>query len=235
GITDQLAQLDLPSPQGFAFPTRGEAAAALADNHPFDDARTTTTTTGRRAAGAAGAAAGGAGSGASSHARTPSNADQLAARLASMPLPNPERLDEASTRARRESISEQLSAQLAGMSLPRPERIFGGDDQDPSAQRPGGVGPDAWDKVTLAEGEEIPEAVRRGSVVGITSPTASSHAATFAGPPMVDGRNKPSIRGAKPSLSSIKDVGETPEPAQPARKTASGTIAAPSTAPAPVP
>lgn len=198
GITDQLAQLDLPSPAGFAFPTQGETAATSGGNgHPFGSA----------AEGVKAQSGGG-------HGRTSSNADELAARLASLPLPNPERLDEATTRARRESISEQLSAQLAGMSLPRPERIFGGDDAQAEA---GGVRPDDWDKVTLAEGQEIPEAVRRGSVVGITSPTQGSFPA-FAGPPMVErggvGRKASVHHRGKPSLSSIRDVGEQAEPAR---------------------
>lgn len=203
GITDQLAQLDLPSPAGFAFPTQGEVAAAAStgDRHPF----------GTGAQGVKAQSNGGAGG----HGRTSSNADELAARLASLPLPNPERLDEATTRARRESISDQLSAQLAGMSLPRPERIFGG-DEDATAEA-GGVRPDDWDKVTLAEGQEIPEAVRRGSVVGITSPTQGSFPA-FAGPPMVErgspGRKASVKHRGKPSLSSIRDVGEQAEPAR---------------------
>lgn len=210
GITDQLAQLDLPNPTGFAFPTQGENPAALSDNEPF--------VAGGNQSGpqTQGTSSGG------KHARQSSNADQLAARLASLPLPNPERLEEETTRKRRESISEQLSTQLAGMKLPRPERIFGGagDDAEEGGARSAstnGVKPDDWDKVTLEEGQEIPEAVRRGSIVGITSPTTASFP-TFGGPPM-EGRvgRKPSHSRGKPSLSSIRDVGETAD--APARKT----------------
>lgn len=219
GITDQLAQLDLPNPTGFAFPTQGENAAALSDNEPFRERS-------RPDASQKKGSSGGGGGG--THARQSSNADQLAARLASLPLPNPERLEEESTRKRRESISEQLSTQLAGMKLPRPERIFGGagdDEEEGGRANNRGVKPDDWDKVTLEEGQEIPEAVRRGSVVGITSPTTSSFPA-FGGPPMDTSSasssssrlaRKPSHSRGKPSLSSIRDVAETAD--APARKT----------------
>lgn len=199
GIADQFAQLDLPNPAGFAFPTQGENPAASSDNEPFSSVNDGT------------ASNGGQSSAGSKHARQTSNADQLAARLASLKLPNPERLEEETSRKRRESISEQLSTQLAGMKLPRPERIFGGaGEENEEGRSPStGVKPDDWDKVTLEEGQEIPEAVRRGSVVGITSPTTSSFP-TFGGPPMERVRQQNHSRG-KPSLSSIQDMAETGE------------------------
>ncbi|KAI5454976.1 tryptophan--tRNA ligase [Naganishia albida] len=220
GIADQFAQLDLPNPAGFAFPTQGENAAASSDKEPFSAAPPGSASNGRQS------------SSGGKHARQTSNADELAARLASLPLPNPERLEEENSRKRRESISEQLSAQLAGMKLPRPERIFGGaGEEDEEGRSPStGVKPDDWDKITLEEGQEIPEAVRRGSVVGITSPTSSSFP-TFGGPPMERVRNLSHGRG-KPSLSSIQDATETGDAT--ASTTATGNIAAPSTAPAPV-
>lgn len=197
GIADQLAQLDLPNPTGFEFPTKGENPLAISENQPFSainsDRKQTTESSGSTG---------------NKHTRQSSNADELAARLASLKLPNPERLEEANSKKRRESVSEQLSTKLAGMNLPRPERIFGGagDDNEQGRSPSQGVRPDEWDKVTLEEGQEIPEAVRRGSMVGITSPTAPTFG-VFSGPRMEGVRGQDHGRG-KPSLSSIQDIAE---------------------------
>ncbi|KAJ9106151.1 hypothetical protein QFC21_001294 [Naganishia friedmannii] len=223
GIADQLAQLDLPNPTGFEFPTAGENPLATSDHEPFSAVNSNH----NQATQSSGSA------GNKQHHRQTSNADELAARLASLKLPNPERLEEANSKKRRESISEQLSTKLAGMKLPRPERIFGGsgDDNEEGRSPSQGVRPDEWDKVTLEEGQEIPEAVRRGSMVGLTSPTAPTFG-VFSGPRMEGVRGQDHGRG-KPSLSSIRDVAEGGD--APASSKIPDVPTAPSTAPAPVP
>ena len=196
-IATQLSQLDLPEPSGFSFPsqsTRTEAAAPAV----------TPTKEGSR------------------HIRKQSNADDVMKELAKMRLPDPERIGESVASRRRESVSEQLSARLAnmdfpqpermqpvdgrrgedsdqlsakwaGMDFPQPERIFGG-----AGETKGGVDAADWDNVKLDAEYEIPEAVRRGSVVGITSPTVDS-SASFAR----------EHRKSQPSLSSVNENSAT--------------------------
>lgn len=195
-IATQFAELDLPEPTGFAFPshnahqTRQEPAA-----QPIQT---------------------------SGHARRQSNADDVMKELAKMRLPDPERIGQSVDNRRRESVSEQLSARLAnmdfptperiqqvdgrrgdaseqlsakwaGMDFPQPERIFGG-----AGEGKGGVDAADWDNVKLDTEYEIPEAVRRGSVVGITSPVIDST------PSFARGHRK-----GQPSLSSVNEEGKS--------------------------
>lgn len=133
---------------------------------------------------------------------------ELADRLANLPLGEPERLSQQASHRRKESVSDQLTDELAKMDFPRPERIFGADDpvsptsaQSPSmgesgrfssitgtaandTPNPGGQGKSAgpsttdgtprvgidaseWYSVQLPQGQEIPEALRRGSLQGV--------------------------------------------------------------------
>lgn len=114
---------------------------------------------------------------------------ELADRLANMPLGEPERLSQQASHRRRESVSDQLTDELSRMDFPRPERIFGADDpvsptmaQQTPATDAGrfnveganntmspGVGVDAseWYSIQLPQGQEIPEAVRKGSLQGV--------------------------------------------------------------------
>jgi len=194
-IATQFSQLDLPEPSGFSFPSQSsqtEAAAA------------TPTKEGNR------------------HVRKQSNADDVMKELAKMRLPDPERIGESVASRRRESVSEQLSARLANMDFPQPERIQAvdgrrGEDSDqlsakwagmdfPQPERifggagetKGGVDAADWDNVKLDAEYEIPEAVRRGSVVGITSPIVDS-SASFAR----------EHRKSQPSLSSVNENSAT--------------------------
>lgn len=194
GIATQFAELDLPEPTGFAFPSQN---AHQSKPEPVAQPAQ-----------------------ASGHARRQSNADDVMKELSKMRLPDPERIGESVANRRRESVSEQLSsrlanmdfptperiqqvdgrrgdaseqlsAKLAGMDFPQPERIFGG-----AGESKGGVDAADWDNVKLDTEYEIPEAVRRGSVVGITSPVMDS-AATFA---RAQGHRK-----GQPSLSSVNE------------------------------
>lgn len=121
---------------------------------------------------------------------------ELADRLANMPLGEPERLSQQASHRRRESVSDQLTDELSRMDFPRPERIFGADDpvsptmpqqqqtpatdagrfvvdnnntMSPTAGGTPRVGVDAseWYSVQLPQGQEIPEAVRKGSLQGV--------------------------------------------------------------------
>lgn len=83
--------------------------------------------------------------------------------LSHLNLPEPEALQAARQHRRRESVSEEMSERLSRMALPQPERIFGPDDVLPS-QGKEGVSAEDWDKVKLGEGQDVPEAVRRGSI-----------------------------------------------------------------------
>lgn len=100
------------------------------------------------------------------HRRRESQSEQLSAKLAGMKFPQPERLEQATHRG---ETSEQLATRLAGMDFPQPERIFGGPDDVK-----GGVSAADWDKIKLGAEYDVPEAVRRGSVSGITSPVVDS-------------------------------------------------------------
>ena len=189
-IATQFSELDLPEPTGFAFPSQN---AHQSKQEPAT----------RPAQG-------------SGHARRQSNADDVMKELSKMRLPDPERIGQSVANRRRESVSEQLSAKLAnmdfptperiqqvdgrrgdaseqlstkwaGMDFPQPERIFGG-----AGESKGGVDAADWDNVKLDTEYEIPEAVRRGSVVGITSPVMDG-TASFA-------RDH---RKSQPSLGSV--------------------------------
>lgn len=104
------------------------------------------------------------------HARTFSKDEDVTEKLAHLNLPEPEALQAARQNRRRESVSEEMSERLSKMALPQPERIFGPDDA-PLSQGKKGVSAEDWDKVKLGEGQDVPEAVRRGSI----DMTASRH------------------------------------------------------------
>lgn len=216
GIAEQLSKLDFPAPDGFSFPSKSSVQTNFqTQDQPHKPAPIST--------------------GSRGHARTRSNADDVANQLSSMSFPEPERINQTALHKRTESASEQLSAKLAGMNFaapermqdadryrrdstseelsaklarmdfPQPERIFGGADNENSK---GGVKAEEWDKVVLDEEFEIPEAVRRGSTVGITSPLSAggpgsaNSTGMFGGPPAMGSRGNP--RGES-SLSQVKE------------------------------
>jgi tryptophanyl-tRNA synthetase len=190
-IADELSKLDFPAPSGFAFsPARVSANKGVVPasiNVPGNTNSQSALSTDHQ------------------------DPEDLTEQLSSLALPEPEQLASAREHKRRESVSDQLSADLAAMRLPEPERIFGGqgthdDGTAVGVSSKGGIDAADWYKIKLADGEEVPEAVRKGSMEGITSPVTSPIAGDtgrFEGPQAKFRHSK-----GQPSLSRMMEVEE---------------------------
>ncbi len=187
-LADDFSKLDFPAPSGFAFtPARGSGRKGNVVPSSINVSGTTSS-------------------------KVPDSADQdpqdITERLSSLALPEPEQLASAREHQRRESVSDQLTADLAAMKLPEPERIFGGqgthDDGTAVGISKGGIKAEEWYKLKLAEGEEVPEAVRKGTTEGITSLPTSPATAEISG---FEGQHA-KFRHARgqPSLTSMMEV-----------------------------
>ncbi len=155
-IADELSRLEFPAPAGFGALSASKAVPpAIRTDGPGATPTQKPRVQGHRARAS----------------------EDVTEQLSALTLPEPEQLASAREHSRRESISDQLSAQLSAMPLPEPERIFGGQgvhaDGTAAGLGSGRIKAEEWYKLKLADGEEIPEAVRRGSTVGITSPPTS--------------------------------------------------------------
>lgn len=198
GLADEFSKLDLPNPSGFQFTPAGARrtskapapinlvanrqsldggsalSSAVADdfvNAEEDQDDLTAQLSGMNFPEPEQVSA------AARHKRTESMSEELSSQLSAMKFPRPERIfggdeQEGDDVKRNGSLSEELSTKWSTMKFPRPERIFGGDEQEEDSGKSPRTGVNAkeWDNIQLPEGQEVPEAVRRGSIVGISSP-----------------------------------------------------------------